>query len=53
MELVEIECRCKDCIYYDNSGKGKNFCHYWTCEPYETYAEVEENDFCSNGEKQH
>lgn len=50
MEVVEIQCRCKGCIYYDNNGKEKGFCEYWTCEPYDTYAEVGENDFCSNGE---
>ena len=51
MEVVKIKCRCKDCIYYYKNRKGKGFCEYWTCEPYETYAEVEENDFCSNGER--
>lgn len=51
MEMIEIICRCKDCIYYNANGKGKAFCEYWTCEPYDTYAEVEENDFCSKGER--
>ena len=24
---------------------------YLICEPYDTYVEVEEKDFCSNGER--
>lgn len=51
MKVVEIQCRCKDCIYYNSNGKEKGFCEYWTCEPYDTYVEVEEKDFCSNGER--
>ena len=51
MEVVEIQCRCKDCICYNGNGKEKGVCEYWICEPYDTYVEVEEKDFCSNGER--
>lgn len=58
METVQIECRCKDCIYYepemvydDKEFKELNFgkCYYWDYEEGESPNSVDEDDFCSNG----
>lgn len=50
MEKVEIQCRCKDCEYSD---KQRNilYCYFWDYEPGMSPNTVDENDFCSNGEK--
>ena len=49
METVEIECRCKDCIFFEKDNFGVCACYYWGDEPGESYHEVKEDDFCSNG----
>lgn len=49
MEKVEIECRCKDCIYFEKGRFVAGACYCWGDEPGESSYEVEEDDFCSNG----
>lgn len=50
MELVQIECRCKDCICCE-TYKGKLFCRAFERESEYFSVEVNKDDFCSNGEK--
>ena len=40
MKVVEIQCRCKEAFSSIAMEKKKGFCEYWTCEAYDTYAEV-------------
>ena len=54
MEIVQIECRCKDCEHYEperlndeNLTYGK--CYYWDYEIGMSPNGVDEDDFCSNG----
>lgn len=58
METVQIECRCKDCsfyepeiFYFDGYTEKLNFgkCYYWNYEPGMSPNSVDEDDFCSNG----
>lgn len=54
METVQIECRCKDCEYYEperfyNKKLSFGKCYYWNYEPGMSPNEVDEDDFCSNG----
>lgn len=47
METVQIECRCKDCEYYEYHPIYNDFyCTYWDWEEPNC---VYEDDFCSNG----
>lgn len=52
METVQIECRCKDCIFYESHPiyriKNEKYCTYWDWEEPNC---VNEDDFCSNGIK--
>lgn len=52
MELVEIKCRCKDCIYSKKPGLFRH-CYYRAGDPPEKdpemYPMVEEEDFCNYG----
>lgn len=44
--------RCKDCINYEaHSGWPGGYCYHWDYEPGSSPNEVEEDDFCSCGER--
>lgn len=52
MEIVQIECRCKDCIHYEFHPiyriKNEKYCTYWDWEKPNC---VNEDDFCNHGVK--
>lgn len=52
-ETVEIECRCKDCCHSEliSTSQGRKlYCNYWDYETGMLPNEVDDMDFCSNGE---
>lgn len=49
MEQVEVDCKCKDCIYFEKDKFSIGACYYWGDEPGTSDHEVKEEDFCSNG----
>lgn len=48
-ENVKVVVRCKDCRYFDKNETW-SACTYWSGDPYEQAA-VEDNDYCSRGER--
>lgn len=50
MEIVEIECRCKDCSFCE-IHKGQLYCRVWEIGYNPFTVETNPNDFCSHGEK--
>ena len=51
MEQVEIACRCKECLHFEETSSGVGYCYYWNYEQGENPNMTAIEDFCSNGEK--
>ena len=49
-ELVEVV-RCKDCANFERKFPGYGYCYHWDYEQGMSPNEVEDNDFCSYGER--
>lgn len=47
---VEV-CRCKDCTNFERKFPGYGYCYHWDYEPGMSPNEVEDDDFCSCGER--
>lgn len=43
--------RCKDCTNFERNFPGYGYCYYWDYEQGMSPNEVEDNDFCSYGER--
>jgi len=51
MEIVEIKCRCKDCVHSDTRGSDwVLYCYFWDYEQGMSPNTVDKMDFCSNGD---
>ena len=51
MEIVEINCRCKDCTYSAESPTNVFYCYFWDYEQGMSPNTVEKLGFCNNGEQ--
>lgn len=51
MELVEIVCRCKDCTHSEQKGHIR-YCWFWDYEQGMSPNKVDDDDFCSNADKE-
>ena len=52
VDAVEVV-RCKDCTNFERKFPGYGYCYHWDYEPGMSPNEVEDDDFCSYGERKH
>lgn len=50
VDAVEVV-RCKDCVNYEERFGGCGYCYHWDYEQGESPNRVDEDDFCSYGER--
>ena len=50
VDAVEVV-RCKDCNNYERKFAGYGYCYHWDYESGMSPNDVEDNDFCSYGER--
>lgn len=51
MERVEIVCRCKECLHFEELKEEIGYCFYWNYKLDEKPSVTTTLDFCSNAEK--